>query len=131
MRSGMRMGAILKRFLLLGCLTGLATTPGTASAQWSGKPSPHDGQHLVVIRPTEWLSTAAHKSVATPLPACAFGAEAAIKEGIESPLTVRHAGDYSIWIHLSGPEKAPVALRYEVLRDGKPVAQGDLVGTTA
>ena len=86
------MRAILQGFFIVCCLASVAT------AQWSGKASPHDGQHLVVIRPTEWQSTADRKAVATPVPACAFGAEAAIRQSIEAPFTVRHAGEYVAWI---------------------------------
>lgn len=79
----------------------LAYSSAGAVPDGSGGPSPHDGQHLVVIRPADFTAaTGAKLSPARDKGAAFDGTAIPLSDAVSSPVQVRHSGRYTLWVRI-------------------------------
>jgi len=106
------------------CLALVAGLPASA-ATWTGSASPHDGHHLLVVRPADFRGADGKPLERVDDPGALFDGKAApVGHAVKAPLIVRHAGRYTLWLRASRLKGSAAALRVELLRDGKPVLRG-------
>lgn len=106
----------------------LCSIAARTSFAWDGSPSPFDSGHLVVVRPENWrVATGPLRQVSLSVANnnAAAGRAAPVATALSSPLEIKHAGRYDLWVRVGRRGKA-VALNAEVVRNGKPVFSGVL-----
>ena len=98
-----------RRLLVLTALAVLHAPPCSA---WTGDPSPHDGAHLIVVRPANWRLADGPRfqaPLATNYKESPFGQVVAANHPLLSYIQVKHAGRYDLWIHRRTAKTAPPA----------------------
>jgi len=102
-------------------LAGLLSFLSASAAAWDGSPGPHDGHHLVVVRPTDFGDVVADEGAI-------FGKKAVRIAGPRAArLHVKHAGRYTLWARAASLKGFPIPLAAELCRDGKAVLKGALL----
>lgn len=103
----------------IGSLVGLMLLSSALHAQWTGAPSPHDGQHLLVLDGADFHAAAGSAPTIQRVAAAVGGSAAAVDQPLAASLQVRHAGTYAIWIRLGGATPQPGPLRVSLIQGGK------------
>ena len=111
---------------LVAALTQPAVRPAFAA---DVPPTPHDGAHLVVVRPTGWTDAGGAAAAKTAENAgAAFNKTAVVvARPVAGRFSVRHAGEYTLWVRVGQAAGAgPTPLVAEVVRGEKVVFGGPL-----
>lgn len=75
--------------------------PARAAFDGPGSPTPLDAHHLAVVRPAEFSDSAGKKLRIVKVKDNAFDTGAVpIAGAIAAPITVRHAGNYTLWVRI-------------------------------
>ncbi len=117
-------------YLLAAACLVAAISPSNVLATWTSDRSPHDGEHLVVIRAAQAVDSSGQPLTPVNAPLAVFGQQVPVtSQGIEIPLEVREAGEYQIWIRLGSAAEQPVKVQAKLLgQDGKVLLEGLLAG---
>ena len=97
-----------------------------ALAEWTGAATPHDGQHLMLVRPIELKPERGTAAAPTQQSGATFGEVVGIDQPLAAEVRVRHAGRYVVWARIVGQSEGFVPVSYSLSKGGSPVVSGEL-----
>lgn len=100
----------------------LAYSSAAAVPDGSGGPSPHDGGHLVVTRPADFISAAGTKLPLVRDKGAAFdGTAVPLSGAVISPLQLRHPGRYTLWVRIGATSGTRAPITVTLAAQDKPL----------
>lgn len=116
------------RFITLLCLgAAVIMGAGCPAYAWDGSRSPHDGHHLVIVRPADWKAAGAPAKSIAPLVAASAtfdGRVVPITGATTATLEVKFAGRYDLWVRVGQNAGPHSALEAQLTQNDKVLVQG-------
>ena len=107
------------------CLSSFLYSSSTTAAL---EPSPHDGKHLVVIKPLDFRTVEGESPEQSTNKHALFGQSVTLTRPLEVKLHVRFSGRYQLWMRVAAPKRKRVPVRFELA--GKQRTVGGTFGAT-
>ncbi len=101
----------------------------SAFADWTGTPSPHDGGHLIVLRPSQFQADGDASTKSAARADAVFGKSLPLVRPITTGFDIRFAGKYDTWIRVTAAARQLVRVQYQLSRDSKTILAGQISNT--
>jgi hypothetical protein len=79
---------------------------------WNGDPTPHDDQHLIILRPEPFRTTEGKPAPTAPDDGAVFDGKAVqVLQPVRADVRVQLAGDYTLWVRVGQDKDVQTPLR--------------------